>query len=55
MGMPPLSLRLGPRSGGIARGVGTTLTMPGRWNLVVHLAPRGARAFDVAFVDVVGL
>jgi hypothetical protein len=29
--------------------------MPGRWNLVVHLAPRGEPAFDVAFVDVVGL
>jgi hypothetical protein len=29
--------------------------MPGRWNLVVHVTPRAAPAFDVAFVDVVGL
>jgi hypothetical protein len=55
MGMPPLSLRLSPQSRGIARGVGEKLTMPGRWNIVLHVVPRGALAFDVAFVDVVGL
>jgi hypothetical protein len=55
MGMPPLSLRLGPRRSGVARAVGETLRMPGRWNVVLHVAPRGAPAFDVAFVDVVAL
>ena len=35
--------------------VGETLTMPGRWNIALHVVPRGAPAFDVAFVDVVAL
>ena len=55
MGMPPLSLRLSPQSPGVARGVGEKLMMPGRWNLVLHVVPRGAPAFEVAFVDVVAL
>jgi YtkA-like len=55
MGMPPRSLRLTPQSGGVARGVGEPLTMPGRWNIALHVVPRGAPAFDVAFVDVVTL
>jgi YtkA-like protein len=55
MGMPPLSLRLSPQSGGVARGVGEKLTMPGRWNIVLQVVPHGASAFDVAFVDVVEL
>ena len=55
MGMPPLSLRLSPQSGGVARGVGEKLTMPGRWNIALHVVPRGAPAFDVAFVDIVAL
>jgi hypothetical protein len=55
MRMPSLSLRLSPQSEGVARGVGETLTMPGHWNIVLHVLPRGAPAFDVAFVDVVGL
>jgi YtkA-like len=55
MGMPPLSLRLSPQSAGVARGVGATLRMPGRWNIVLHVAPRRAPAFDVAFVDIVRL
>jgi hypothetical protein len=55
MGMPPLSLRLSPQSGGVSRGVGEKLTMPGRWNITLHVVPRGAPAFDVAFVDVVAL
>jgi len=54
-GMPPLSLRLSPQSGGVARSVGEKLTMPGRWNIVLHVVPQGAPAFDVALVDVVGL
>jgi hypothetical protein len=55
MGMPPLSLRLSLQSGGVARNAGATLPMPGRWNIVLHVVPRGAPAFDVALVDVVGL
>jgi hypothetical protein len=55
MGMPPLSLRLLPQSSGVARGTGETLTMPGRWNIALHVVPRGAPAFDVSFVDVVTL
>src|SRR3982750_2383453 len=55
MGMPPLSLRLSPQSGGVARGVGEKLPMPGRWSIALHVVPRGAPAFDVAFVDVVAL
>ncbi|MFL6069443.1 MAG: FixH family protein [Gaiellaceae bacterium] len=55
MGMPPLSLRLSAQSAGVARNVGEKLTMPGRWNIVLHVVPRGAPPFDVALVDVVGL
>jgi hypothetical protein len=55
MRMPSLSLRLSSQSEGVARGVGEKLIMPGRWNIVLHVVPRGAPAFDVALVDVVGL
>jgi len=55
MRMPSLSLRLLPQSDGVARGIGETLTMPGRWNVALHVVPRGAPAFDVVFVDVVAL
>jgi len=55
MRMPSLGLRLGPQGTGVARGVGETLTMPGRWEIVLHVVPRGSPAFDVAFADVVAL
>jgi len=55
MGMPPLALRLRTIGAAPARGVGETLTMPGRWNIALHVVPRGAPAFDVMFVDVVAL
>ena len=56
MRMPSLGLRLGAARGtGVSRGVGETLTMPGRWEIVLHVVPRGSPAFDVAFVDVVAL
>src|SRR3954447_13906397 len=42
MGMPPLALRLLQQSTGLARGVGETLPMPGRWNIALHVVLRGA-------------
>ena len=55
MGMPDLGLRLRPTRTGIATGTGATLTMPGSWEVVLHVAPRGEVPFDVLLVDTVGI
>jgi hypothetical protein len=51
MAMPSLSLRLAAVGSGVFRGRGRELTMPGRWEIVVHVSPRSSPAFDVRVVD----
>ena len=55
MGMPPLGLRLRETAPGRARGAGRKLTMTGLWHIELHVAPRGAPAFDVLLLDDVRL
>ncbi len=55
MGMPALGLRLQETAAGIAQGAGRKLTMTGRWHVALHIAPRGAPAFDVLLIDDVRL
>jgi hypothetical protein len=55
MGMPPLGLRLRETAAGVALGAGRKLTMTGRWHVLLHVAPRGAPAFDVLLIDDVRL
>jgi YtkA-like len=51
--MPMPSLRLTFRRGpdGVYRGTGRVLTMPGRWEIRMHLRPRRGAWFDVLVVD----
>jgi YtkA-like protein len=51
MPMPSLRLTFRPRSEGVYRGTGRVLTMPGRWEIRMHLRPRRGAAFDVVVVD----
>ena len=51
MPMPSLRLTFRPDSDGVYRGTGRVLTMPGRWEIRVHLRPRRGAAFDVVVVD----
>jgi YtkA-like protein len=51
MGMPALDLRFRQVSPGRYSASGTKLTMPGRWQIDFHIAPRRARTFDVVIVD----
>jgi hypothetical protein len=51
MPMPSLRLTFTPRSNGVYRGTGRVLTMPGRWEIRMHLRPRRGAAFDVVVVD----
>jgi hypothetical protein len=55
MGMPSLGLRLRESTPGAAAGVGETLTMPGRWQIALHVAPAGAAPFDLLLIDTVRL
>src|SRR3982751_4217295 len=56
MRMPSLGLKLrASTTAGAARGVGETLTMPGRWHIAVHVVPRGAPAFDGVLADVAAI
>jgi hypothetical protein len=55
MAMPSLSLRLRESAPGRSSGTGETLKMPGRWVVVLHVAPRAAPAFDVRLIDNVRL
>jgi len=49
--MPSLRLSFRPGSDGVYRGTGRVLTMPGRWEIRMHLRPRRGAAFDVVVVD----
>ncbi len=51
MPMPSLRLTLRPGSDGVYRGTGRVLTMPGRWEIRIHLRPRRGAPFDVVVVD----
>jgi hypothetical protein len=51
MPMPALHLVLRRAAPGRYRGVGRMLTMPGTWQIDVHVAPRGGKPFDVLLVD----
>lgn len=51
MPMPSLSLRLTQLGTGVWRGHGRKLTMPGRWEIVVHVSPQAAAPFDVRVTD----
>ena len=51
MPMPSLRLTFRPGSNGVYRGTGRVLTMPGRWEIRMHLRPRQGAAFDVVVVD----
>jgi hypothetical protein len=52
MPMPSLRLTFRPGSeGGVYRGTGRLLTMPGRWEIRMRLHPRQGAAFDVVVVD----
>jgi YtkA-like len=51
MPMPSLRLTFRPGSDGVYGGTGRVLTMPGRWEIRMHLRPRQGTAFDVVVVD----
>ncbi len=51
MPMPSLRLTLKPVADGVYRGTGRVLTMPGRWEIRMHLSPRRGAGFDVVVVD----
>jgi hypothetical protein len=51
MPMPAIHLVLRRTAPGRYRGVGQTLTMPGTWQIDIHVVPRGGKAFDVLLVD----
>jgi YtkA-like len=51
MPMPSLRLTLRPGSDGVYRGTGRVLTMPGRWEIRLHLRPHRGAPFDVIVVD----
>jgi hypothetical protein len=55
MAMPSLRLRLRESAPGAASGVGETLTMPGRWQIAIHVAPVGNTPFDLLLADMVEL
>ncbi len=51
MPMPTLSLAFRQVAPGSYRAKGEKLTMPGRWEIRVHVIPSGAKPFDVVLVD----
>ncbi len=52
MPMPSLGLRLKQTAPGIYQGSGEKLTMPGRWQIRIHIAEHHAQPLDVVFTDI---
>jgi YtkA-like len=53
MPMPPLGLRLKPKAPGIYQASGEKLTMPGRWQIRLHIiAARDRVPLDVVVTDI---
>ena len=55
MEMPELRLALRPAGRGVYAGTGQKLTMPGRWHIRVHVAPRGKPPLEVLLADLATL
>ncbi len=51
MPMPPLGLSLRSSAPGVYRGTGLKLTMPGLWEIRIHLAPRRATPLEIVLLD----
>ena len=52
MPMPSLGLLLKQTAPGVYQGSGEKLTMPGRWQIRIHVAERHALPLDVVFTDI---